>query len=177
MDFIPSSPVAESSSANGFIDLAHDLVDSQSRERGCQAITVQDVGDDNQGNVCQAALSTIIQTLNDYNAMPTVASVDLWIDGVTLPTSSIVNQEVDITIHVHDRGIYGKTSTLELRSSEAILARRNVSFNFDGDQKITLSYTPTAAGENDLDIVLAPLAEETSKTNNETTLQLMIRKE
>ncbi len=125
----------------------------------------------------QQALSTIVQTVNDYNGNVTVTSPDLWLDPPVFSDQPYVaNQEVDITVHVHDRGIYGKKSTIELKSLDGVLAHQDLAFNYDGDQKIILSYVPTEAGEVDAKVVLLPLPDEASQDNNQVDAKFLVGK-
>ena len=163
-------------SSTSLTDLAGSLVDNQSRTRGCQEIIVDSDVDD-ETSIYQQALSTVLQTVNDYNGNVTAASPDLWLDQLSFSDQPLViNQEVDITVHIHDRGIYGKKSTIELKSLGAVLAKQDMSFNYDGDQEITLSYVPSEAGEVNAEVVLLPMPEEASRDNNQVNAKFVVGK-
>jgi pimeloyl-ACP methyl ester carboxylesterase len=160
-------------SSSSLADLAQSLVDNQSRSRGCQEVVVNPNAD--KPGIGQKALTTVVQTIKDYDGNITVTSADLWLDPISsVSLTPIVNKRLNITVDVHDRGLYGKKSSVELKSLGVVLARQDLSFDYDGEQTVTLSYVPAETGEIEAQVVLLPLPEEASKNNNEVDIRFVV---
>jgi hypothetical protein len=163
----------DSTSITDLRKLANDLITRGSQVRGCQGLFLSDQVD--KEKIEEQAIETIKQTVDDYNGSILSTLPDIMVDQLVVPKDTTVNQKVDVTVHVHDCGIYGKKGTIQLMNNRTVLAEQSIEFNFDGDQVITLSYVPTKSGEFNLEVAVPPLPEESSKDNNSASVTLVVQ--
>ncbi|MFI5378400.1 MAG: hypothetical protein ACHRHE_03765 [Tepidisphaerales bacterium] len=105
--------------------------------------------------------------------------------GITSPKDIIVapeviaqdvafaKDEVPVAVRVRGMGMTGQTVTLTVRMGEE-KADKEVTFNGDGEQIVTVALTPQKPGNYTIEAVIPPREEEVVKTNNSASKPIRI---
>ena len=99
---------------------------------------------------------------------------DLIVANVFAPEVSFVRDEVTATVRVRSQGMNGQTAKLRLSLGGTLLGERELTFGADGEQTVTLAFTPHVEGEFDLTASIEPREDETVKDNNSFTQRLRV---
>jgi uncharacterized membrane protein len=99
---------------------------------------------------------------------------DIMVTELSGPQVSNVKEKVEMTVHIRAQSMLGKKATVQLKANGKVVDEQPVEFRADGDQELTLSYTPTDVGEINLEATIPPLPEEAVKDNNTATTKVRI---
>ena len=99
---------------------------------------------------------------------------DIMVTELTGPQVSNVKEKVEMTVHIRAQSMLGKKATVQLKANGKVVDEQPVEFRADGDQELTLSYTPDEVGDVDLEAIIPPLPEEAVKDNNTATTRVRI---
>ena len=99
---------------------------------------------------------------------------DIMVTELSGPQASNVKEKVDLTVHIRAQSMIGHKATVQLKANGKVVDEKPVEFRADGDQEMTLGYTPDEMGEVDLEASIPPLPEEAVKTNNSAATRLRI---
>lgn len=91
---------------------------------------------------------------------------DIYVSELTAPATSNVKEKLDVIAHIRAKGFAGRKTKVQLRLAGKVLDEQPLVLSADGEQEITLSYTPDSVGPVDLEAYVPPLAEEAVKDNN-----------
>jgi uncharacterized membrane protein len=99
---------------------------------------------------------------------------DIIVTELDAPQVSNVKERLEVTVHIRAQSMLGKRATVQLKANGKVVDEQPVEFRADGDQELTLGYTPDAVGEADLEATIPPLPEEAVKDNNTATTKVRI---
>ena len=99
---------------------------------------------------------------------------DIIVVSLFAPEVSFVKDEVPVTVRIRSQGMNGQTARLKLLLGEDIVGEREVSFGPDGEQIVTLEFTPPAQGEFSLTASIEPRPDEAVQDNNSRTQRLKV---
>jgi hypothetical protein len=99
---------------------------------------------------------------------------DIIVANVFAPEVTFVKDEVPVTVRVRSQGLNGQSARLKVLLNEHVVAEREVNFGPDGEQAVTLNFTPPAQGEFDLTASIEPRPDEAVKDNNSRTQRLKV---
>ena len=91
---------------------------------------------------------------------------DIMVAELTGPQVSNVKEKLTVVARVRAQSMNGKKATVQLKANGKVVDEQPVEFRADGDQEISLSYTPDAIGMAQLEAVVPPLPEEAVRDNN-----------
>jgi len=91
---------------------------------------------------------------------------DIIVGHVFAPEVAFVKDEIPVTVRVRAQGLKGQHGTLVLKYKNAIVDRKDVSFDDELEQAISLKFTPEEVGEGDLQASIDPRSDEVVKENN-----------
>jgi len=77
-------------------------------------------------------------------------------------------------VHIKAQSMLGKKATVQLKADGKVVDEQPVEFRADGEQEVTLGYTPDKVGEVELEATIPPLPEEAVKDNNSATAKVRI---
>lgn len=100
----------------------------------------------------------------------------VWGVGITSPRDIVVGNifaqevafakdEVPVTVRVRSTGMAGQSARLVVTLGDE-KAERNVEFNADGEQVVTVSLTPKGPGNFEINAAIDPREDEVSRDNN-----------
>jgi len=99
---------------------------------------------------------------------------DIMVTELSGPQVSNVKEKVELTAHIRAQSMLGKKTTIQLKANGKVVDEQPVEFRADGDQEMTLSYTPDEVGDVALEATIPPLPEEAVKDNNTATTKVRI---
>jgi hypothetical protein len=99
---------------------------------------------------------------------------DIMVTELSAPQVSNVKEKVEVTAHIRAQSMIGKKATIQLKANGKVVDEQPVEFRADGDQEMTLSYTPDEVGEVDLEATIPPLPEEAVQDNNTASAKVRI---
>ena len=99
---------------------------------------------------------------------------DIIVANVFAPEVSFVRDEVTATVRVRSQGMNGQSARLKLSLGGSLVGEREVNFGADGEQTITLTFTPQVEGEFELTAAIDAREDETVKDNNSYTQHLKV---
>ena len=99
---------------------------------------------------------------------------DILVASLDAPQVSNMKEKLDVTAHVRALGMIGRHATIQLKADGKVVDEEPLEFRTDGEQEVTLSYTPDAMGVANLEAVVPPLPDEAVKDNNSATAHVRI---
>jgi uncharacterized membrane protein len=99
---------------------------------------------------------------------------DIMVAALDAPQVSNVKEKLNVTVRIRAQSMIGKKATVQLKAGGKVFDEQPIDFRADGDQEITLSYTPDDVGVADLEAYVPPLPEEAVKDNNSAKAQVRI---
>jgi hypothetical protein len=99
---------------------------------------------------------------------------DIIVANIFAPDVSFVKDEVPVTVRVRSQGLQGETAHVKLLLNDNIVADQEITFGPDGEQPVTLNFTPQAQGEFNLTASIEPRSDEAVKDNNARTQRLKV---
>ncbi|MBI5388585.1 MAG: hypothetical protein HZA90_28310 [Verrucomicrobia bacterium] len=99
---------------------------------------------------------------------------DIIAANVFAPDVTFVKDEVPVTVRVRSQGLNGQTAKLKLLLNGNPVADRDLAFGPDGEQAVTLNFTPQMQGEFDLTAAIDPRPDEAVTDNNARTQRLKV---
>ena len=99
---------------------------------------------------------------------------DIIVGHMFAPEITFSKDEVPITVRVRGQGLKGQAADLVLKLGNQTVATKNISFEDDGEQVVSLKFTPQSAGEFDLQASIDPRPDETVQDNNSRTQRLKV---
>ena len=91
---------------------------------------------------------------------------DVMVAELEAPQVSNVKEKLNVTVRIRAQSMMGKKATVQLKADNKVVDEQPIEFRADGDQEITLSYTPADTGVVALEATVPPLPEEAVKDNN-----------
>jgi uncharacterized membrane protein len=99
---------------------------------------------------------------------------DIMVAELDGPQVSNVKEKLNMTVRIRAQSMLGRKATVQLKANGKVVDEQPIEFRADGDQEVTLGYTPDAVGMADLEAYVPPLAEEAVKDNNSARTQVRI---
>ena len=99
---------------------------------------------------------------------------DIIVGHMFAPEITFSKDEVPITVRVRGQGLKGQSADLVLKLGEQTVATKNISFDDDAEQVVSLKFTPQTAGEYDLQASIDLRPDETVQDNNSRTQRLKV---
>jgi len=99
---------------------------------------------------------------------------DIMVTELSGPQVANVKEKVELTAHIRAQSMLGKKATIQLKANGKVVDEQPIEFRADGDQEVTLGYTPTDVGEVEMEATIPALAEEAVKDNNSATAKVRI---
>ena len=91
---------------------------------------------------------------------------DIIVANLFAPDVAFIKDEVPVTVRVRSQGMKGETARLKLLNDGQLVAERDLVFGPDGEQTVTLSFTPLALGEFELTAAIDARPDEAVQDNN-----------
>jgi hypothetical protein len=156
-------------------DGLRDLLDQQRGQQTAGILLITD-GSNNNGSPPVAAANIARQDgvpLFIYGVGVT-SPKDIMVAELTGPQVSNVKEKVTMLVRVRAQSMLGKKGTVQLKANGKVVDEQPIEFRADGEQEISLSYTPDDLGDVQLEAYVPPLPEEAVKTNNSATAKVRI---
>jgi len=99
---------------------------------------------------------------------------DIMVAELEAPQVSNVKEKLNVTVRIRAQSMIGKKATVQLKADDKVVDEQPIDFRADGDQEITLSYTPSDVGVVALEAYIPPLPEEAVKDNNSAKTSVRI---
>ncbi len=99
---------------------------------------------------------------------------DILVASLDAPQVSNVKEKLEVTAHVRAQGMTGRQATIQLKADGKVVDEEPIEFRTDGEQEVTLSYTPDAVGVANFEAVVPPLPDEAVKDNNTVSAHVRI---
>jgi hypothetical protein len=99
---------------------------------------------------------------------------DFSVGGLLAPDVAFAKDVVPVNVRVRAQGLRGASAELTLKAGGAVAARQQLEFAADGEQVVTLNFTPQAPGEFELEAALEPRPDESVRDNNARTHRLRV---
>jgi len=99
---------------------------------------------------------------------------DIIVGNIFAPDVTFVKDEVPITVRIRSQGLKGENADLSLRLDNHQVAGRTITFGEDGEQVISMNFTPQTPGDFDLEASIEPRPDEAVKDNNSRTQRLRV---
>jgi hypothetical protein len=91
---------------------------------------------------------------------------DIIVSELNAPRVANVKERLQAVVHIRAQGMAGKSAKVQLKANGIIVDEQPIEFRADGEQELTLGYTPDVVGEARLEAYVPPLPEEAVKENN-----------
>ena len=159
----------------GLGDGLRDMLD-QERGQAISGILVITDGANNTGSPPDAAAALAQQDgvpLFIYGIGVT-SPKDIMVSELTGPPVTNVKEKVSMTVHIRAQSLIGKKGTVQLKADGKVVDEEPLDIRADGDQEVTLGYTPDHLGEVALEAFAPPLAEEVDKDNNTAKARIRV---
>lgn len=99
---------------------------------------------------------------------------DIIVANIFAPEISFARDEVEVKVRVRSQGLAGESAKVQLKLGETLVAEAPVNFAGDGEQLVTLRFTPDKVGEFDLTASIEARDDETVKDNNSRTHHIRV---
>ncbi|MCI0746001.1 MAG: hypothetical protein L0Y58_11395 [Verrucomicrobia subdivision 3 bacterium] len=99
---------------------------------------------------------------------------DIIVSHLFAPEITFVKDEVALTARVRSQGLKGESADLVLRLGSETVATKSITFADDGEQVVSLKFTPQIQGEFDLEAAISPRDDEAVKDNNARAQRLRV---
>ncbi len=99
---------------------------------------------------------------------------DILVASLDAPQVSNMKEKLDVTAHVRAQGMIGRQANIQLKADGKVVDEQPLEFRTDGEQEVTLSYTPDVMGVANLEVVVPPLPDEAVKDNNSASAHVRI---
>ena len=99
---------------------------------------------------------------------------DIMVAELDGPQVSNVKERLNMTVHIRAQSMIGRKATVQLKANGKVVDEEPLEFRADGDQEVTVGYTPDEVGLADLEAYVPPLPEEAVKDNNSAKTQVRI---
>jgi von Willebrand factor type A domain len=99
---------------------------------------------------------------------------DILVAELSGPQVSNVKEKLNVTARIRAQSMMGRKATIQLKADGKVVDEQPIEFRADGEQEITLSYTPAEVGMANLEAFVPPLPEEAVKDNNSAQAQVRI---
>lgn len=99
---------------------------------------------------------------------------DILVAELSGPQVSNVKEKLNVTARIRAQSMQSRKATVQLKANGKVVDEQPIEFRVDGEQEVTLSYTPDEVGEVDLEAYVPPLAEEAVKDNNSAKARVRI---
>ena len=99
---------------------------------------------------------------------------DILVAELDAPQVSNVKEKLSVTVRIRAQSMIGRKATVQLKANGKVVDEQPIDFRADGEQEISLGYTPDEVGLADLEAYVPPLPEEAVKDNNSAKAQLRV---
>jgi len=99
---------------------------------------------------------------------------DIQVAELSGPQVSNVKEKLNVTASIRAQSMIGRKAVIQLKADGKVVDEQPLEFRADGDQEVTLSYTPDEVGMANLEAYVPPLPEEAVKDNNSAKTQVRI---
>jgi hypothetical protein len=99
---------------------------------------------------------------------------DIMVADLDAPQVSNVKEKLNVTVRIRAQSLIGRKATVQLKADGKVVDEQQIDFRADGEQEVSLSYTPDEVGVADLEAYVPPLPEEAVKDNNSAKTQVRI---
>ncbi len=99
---------------------------------------------------------------------------DIIVGNLFTQEVAFVKDELPVTIRVRGQGLRGQTAKINLRLGDEVVASKDLTFENDQEQTVSLPFTPTRTGEFELRASIDPREDEAVKDNNSVAERLKI---
>jgi hypothetical protein len=100
--------------------------------------------------------------------------LDIAVSELDAPQTANVKERMEVPVRIRAQGVVGQKAVVQLKADGKIVDQQPVEFRANGEQELTLSYTPEKAGLVNLEAFVPPLPEETVKANNLASAQVQV---
>ena len=99
---------------------------------------------------------------------------DISVEGIFSEDVAFAKEDLAVTVRVRGPGLAGEKATVVLKLGGQPVAEQEITLAGAAEQSVELKFTPTAAGEFELQAAIAPRPEESSADNNSQTKHLRV---
>jgi hypothetical protein len=99
---------------------------------------------------------------------------DIIVSQLYAPDVAFVKEEVPVTVLVRSMSMSGRTAKLVLKLGGEVMDSKDVTFGADGEQTISMKFTPPRKGDYELEASIDPLPDEANKDNNKVSRRLRV---
>ena len=100
--------------------------------------------------------------------------LDISVSELDTPSEANVKERLEVPVRIRAQGVVGQKAVVQLKADGKIVDQQPVEFRANGEQELTLGYTPENVGVVKLEACVPPLPEETVKANNIAGAQVRI---
>ncbi len=159
----------------GLGDGLRDLLDQQRGQQVSGILIITDGGNNTGSSPVEAAAVARQDGVPLYiYGVGVTSPQDIMVTELSAPQVSNVKEKLEATVHIRAQSMLGKKATVQLKANGKVVDEQPVDFRADGEQELTLSYTPDEVGEVGLEAYVPPLPEEAVKENNTATTHVRI---
>ncbi len=91
---------------------------------------------------------------------------DIIVGNLFAPDVTFVKDEMTVTVRVRAQGLKGQNAEVVLKLGTQQVATKAIAFAEDGEQVVSMKFTPQTQGEFELQAFIEPRADETEARNN-----------
>jgi hypothetical protein len=99
---------------------------------------------------------------------------DIIVKELDGPPVANVKEKLSMTVRIRSQSMNGRRAVVQLKANGKIVDEEPIEFHTDGEQEVTVGYTPDTAGLTDLEADVPPLPDEAVKDNNSAKTQVRI---
>jgi hypothetical protein len=99
---------------------------------------------------------------------------DIIVANLFAPDVTFVKDEVAVTVRVRSQGLRNETADVVLKLGPDTVAKKTISLSADGEQVVSLRFTPHTQGDFDLEASVQPRPDEAVKDNNARSQRLRV---
>lgn len=99
---------------------------------------------------------------------------DIMVVGLSSPQVINVKEKTAMTVRIRSQSMVGKKATIQLKLDGKVVDQQPLEFRAEGEQDLTLNFTPDKTGEHTMEAFVPPLPEEFVKDNNSASLKVRV---
>jgi hypothetical protein len=99
---------------------------------------------------------------------------DIIVGNLFAQNVSFVKDEVPVTVRVRGQGLKGQTATVVLKLGDTQVDSREITFEGDSEQVLSMKFTPPRTGDFELSASVEPRSDEVVKDNNSASRHIRI---
>jgi hypothetical protein len=171
--FFHAMPDDENLTAIG--DGLRDLLDAQRGQPSAGILLITDGANNTGSSPVEAAAIARQDGVPLYiYGIGVTSPQDIMVAELDGPQVSNVKEMLNVTVRIRAQSMIGRKATVQLKANGKVVDEQPIEFRADGDQEVTLGYTPDEIGLASLEATVPPLPEEAVKDNNTAKTQVRI---